>query len=413
MNLWLEFLGYWISEGHLSVPSSKRERYNVFVSQTNKKNREKIKKCLKKLPFNFFETKDRFIVSNQGLWIYLKQFGNSTTKFIPKEFKELNISHLKILFDALILGDGTIIKQKDSFVFRYSTISEKLKNDIIEIALKLGYRVHLDKRKRKGRFEYSILCGNYKPTTLANLRRKNISSYNYKGKVYCPELKKNHILIIERDGRISANMNSFDIGLQALSGMLERGHKVLFICYDNEAYMNTGVQRSSATPLHAGTTTSPYGSVVRGKLEQKKNMPFIVASHSTSKNKIYVATASIGYLEDFKNKIKKALASIQKNNAPAYIQVLCPCIPGWKMPSNLAIRLSKMATDVKMYPLFEIENGQINLKEFSSKEKVQDYLKLQGRFSHLQEKDIQEIQKSVDEQYEKLKKLASYKVKLF
>lgn len=226
--------------------------------------------------------------------------------------------------------------------------------------------------------------------------------------------KKNvNVVAIAGDG------GTFDIGLQALSGMLERGHRVLFICYDNEAYQNTGIQRSSATPLHASTTTSPYGSVIKGKLEQKKNMPFIVASHSNSSNKIYVATASIGYLEDFKVKVKKALEHIHKKGkegGPAYIQVLCPCIPGWKIPSNLAIKISKMATDTKIYPLFEIENGKLKLQEFNrieKNEKIQDYLKLQGRFSHLEEKDIVEIEKSIEEHYEKLKKLSSYKLKLF
>jgi pyruvate ferredoxin oxidoreductase beta subunit len=224
------------------------------------------------------------------------------------------------------------------------------------------------------------------------------------------KLDKTNVVAIAGDGA------AFDIGLQALSGMLERGHRILFICYDNEAYQNTGIQRSSATPLHASTTTSPYSPLIHGKLEQKKNMPFIVANHSNSSNKIYVATASIGYLEDFKVKVKKALKYIHKKGkegGPAYIQVLCPCIPGWKIPSNLAIEISKMATDTKMYPLFEIEQGRLYLKESPSKAKIQDYLKLQGRFSKLQEKDIVEIQKDVEEYYKKLEKLSNSRIKLF
>jgi pyruvate ferredoxin oxidoreductase beta subunit len=210
---------------------------------------------------------------------------------------------------------------------------------------------------------------------------------------------------------ISGDGGTFDIGLQALSGMLERGHRVLFICYDNEAYQNTGIQRSSATPLHSETTTSPYGSVVKGKLEPKKNIPFIIASHP----KVYVATASIGYLEDFKNKIKKALEHINKpgkEGGPAYIQVLCPCIPGWKIPSNITIQLAKHAVNSKIYPLFEIEQGKIKLQEFPQ-DKLEEYLKVQGRFSHLDTKDIAEIKQEIEEEYSRLKKLSDFGIKIF
>jgi len=408
MNLWLEFLGYWLSEGHLSIRSSKREKYNIFILQTNKKNINKIKLCLSRLPFNHWYSKDRFIISNQQLWAYLKQFGKAKEKFILKEFKGISVSQLKILFDALILGDGEVVRQKNSKVFRYSTISQKLKDDVIEIALKLGYRVHLDERKRKGRYECAILCSDYKPTNLANLRRKNISSYDYRGKVYCPELKKNHIIIIEKDGRISLNMNSFDIGLQALSGALERGHKILYICYDNEAYQNTGIQRSSATPLHAATTTTPYLHKKHGKLEWKKNMPFIIASHNEH---VYTATANIGYFADFDEKLKKAIQHLEKG--PAYLQVLTPCVPGWKYHENRTIKLAKLATDTKIYPLYEIEEGKIKLSPITGAKPVESYLKEQERFAHLSKEEINEIQARVDRDYEKLKRLSSLNEKIF
>lgn len=216
--------------------------------------------------------------------------------------------------------------------------------------------------------------------------------------------KKINVIAIAGDG------GTFDIGLQALSGMLERGHRVLYICYDNEAYMNTGIQRSSSTPLHAATTTTPYGLIASGKLEQKKNMPFIVASHN---HNVYVATASIGYLQDFKNKIKKALEHINKSNGgPAYIQVLCPCIPGWKIPSNMTIRLAKQAVNCRAYPLFEIEQGKIKLQEFPY-EKLENYLKAQGRFSHLTSQEIEDLKKFFEKQYEKLKKIADSGLEIF
>lgn len=207
---------------------------------------------------------------------------------------------------------------------------------------------------------------------------------------------------------IAGDGGTFDIGLQALSGMLERRHKVLFICYDNEAYMNTGVQRSGATPEHAATTTSPLGLKVHGKVENKKNMPFIVASHEN----VYVAIASIGYLDDFKSKIRKAIKYMQENDAPAYIQVLCPCIPGWKMASNITMELAKKAVTCKAYPLFEIEKGKLLLQKFEQSP-LKDYLSLQGRFSGLNEKDVLEIQKGINENYKKLEELSKLKTKIF
>ncbi|MCS7134509.1 MAG: thiamine pyrophosphate-dependent enzyme [Candidatus Pacearchaeota archaeon] len=205
--------------------------------------------------------------------------------------------------------------------------------------------------------------------------------------------RKINVIAIAGDG------GTFDIGLQALSGMLERGHRILYVCYDNEAYMNTGIQRSSATPLHAETTTSPYGKI-HGKIEPKKNMPLIVASHGKN---IYVATASVGYLEDFKRKVKKALRHIhKKNGGPAYLQVLCPCVLGWKIPTNITIQIARKAVNCRAYPLFEIENGKLTLQEFPE-EKIEDYLKLQGRFSNLAKKEIIKLKKFFESEYSKLR----------
>jgi pyruvate ferredoxin oxidoreductase beta subunit len=195
---------------------------------------------------------------------------------------------------------------------------------------------------------------------------------------------------------------TFDIGFQALSGMLERGHKVLYVCTDNGAYENTGVQRSSATPKFAWTTTSPVGKKVHGKTEWKKPMPMIVAAHGIP----YVATACLSDLNDLIAKVRKALSI----DGPSYIQILCPCIPGWKCKSEKTIEYSKLAVQTKISPLYEIENGLMKLKDVPNPLPVQDFLKGQGRFKHLNNNEIKEIQIHIDEKFDRLKKLESSKI---
>ncbi len=186
-----------------------------------------------------------------------------------------------------------------------------------------------------------------------------------------------------------------DIGLQALSGALERGHNFLYICFDNEAYMNTGIQRSSATPYGASTTTSPAGKISIGQVTRKKNMPAIAAAHDIP----YVATACPSYPFDLMSKVAKG-AAIQ---GPAYIHILSVCPTGWRCTSDLTIGMGRLATETGIFPLYEIENGEYKLNVSPPKLKpVQDYLKLQGRFRHLSEETITEIQHRVDKEYAKL-----------
>ncbi|MBI4301904.1 MAG: pyruvate ferredoxin oxidoreductase [Chloroflexi bacterium] len=167
-----------------------------------------------------------------------------------------------------------------------------------------------------------------------------------------------------------------DIGLQALSGMLERGHDILYICYDNEAYMNTGVQRSSLTPLAARTRTSPIGPSSWGKSAQKKDMPAIAAAHGIP----YVAVASVGYPPDLQRKVKKALSI----SGPKYLQVHIPCPLGWAHDSSLTIKVAQLAVQTALYPLYEMENGAItSVRQVSRRLPVTEYFKHQGRFSHL------------------------------
>ncbi len=190
-----------------------------------------------------------------------------------------------------------------------------------------------------------------------------------------------------------------DIGLQALSGALERGHNFLFICFDNEAYMNTGIQRSSATPYGASTTTSPAGKLSVGQFTWKKNMPAIVVAHNIP----YVATASPSYPFDLMDKVKKGLDT----PGPAYVHILSVCPVGWRCPSDLSVRIGRLAVETGIFPLYEVENGQYRLSfDFPKLRPVTDYLKLQGRFRHLSPDEINKIQTRVIEEYEKIKEKA-------
>lgn len=189
---------------------------------------------------------------------------------------------------------------------------------------------------------------------------------------------------------------TFDIGLQALSGAAERNENIIYICYDNEAYMNTGIQRSSATPRGAWTTTTP---VEHPKAEPKKNMVDIMAAHRIP----YNATLSIAYPDDFVRKIKKA----ENIQGTRFLHIFAPCPPGWKMAPELSIEIARLAVRTGLFPLYEVENGikyTINVEpEWIP---ISEYFKLQGRFSHLTEEDLKEIQRNVELEWEILKRKA-------
>jgi len=172
---------------------------------------------------------------------------------------------------------------------------------------------------------------------------------------------------------------TFDIGFGLISGMWERGEDILYICYDNEAYMNTGIQASGATPWAANTTTTPSGSGPTidaiGSHQRKKDMIAIALAHGLN----YVAQTTIGYPFDVTNKIKAAL----KTKGPSYVQILVPCVPGWKIAPDQAINLGKLASQTGLYPLLEYINGELVKKSKATVADVTDYLKSQGRFKHL------------------------------
>ena len=183
--------------------------------------------------------------------------------------------------------------------------------------------------------------------------------------------KKDKISVIAQAG----DGGSADIGLQALSGMWERRQDILSICYDNEAYENTGIQRSGLTPYDASTTTSPSGIQSFGNPKPKKPMPEIANAHGIT----YVATASVGYPHDLQRKVKKA----QGIKGPKYLQIHVPCPLGWGYSSDLTYEIAKLAVETGLYPLIEYENGVLSGARKISPRPVEEYLKLQRRFRHI------------------------------
>jgi pyruvate ferredoxin oxidoreductase beta subunit len=192
---------------------------------------------------------------------------------------------------------------------------------------------------------------------------------------------------------------TYDIGLQALSGAAERGHRFLYVCYNNEAYMNTGIQRSSATPLGAHTTTSPAGTVLPGKQQLRKDLTAIMAAHDLP----YVAQAVPSQWRDLMSKTRKAVEC----GGAAFMNVLAPCSRGWRHDTDETIELAQLAVDTCYWPLYEVEKGKWRLT-YQPKEKrpVEEWLKRQGRFRHLFRPEsrhmIDELQAEVDRHWARL-----------
>jgi pyruvate ferredoxin oxidoreductase beta subunit len=191
---------------------------------------------------------------------------------------------------------------------------------------------------------------------------------------------------------------TYDIGLQSLSGALERGHDFLYVCLDNEAYMNTGIQRSSSTPKGAWTTTTPVGEEVRGKTEYKKDLTAVVAAHGIP----YVAQASPSHWMDLMKKVQKAL----RVKGPTFLNVCTPCPRGWRSAPEKSIQLSRLAVETCYWPLYEIENGVWKLNLKPKKKPLEEYLKPQKRFSHLLKPEnkpiLDDLQRFVDDRWETL-----------
>lgn len=185
---------------------------------------------------------------------------------------------------------------------------------------------------------------------------------------------------------------TFDIGFQALSGAVERNEDFIYVCYDNEAYMNTGIQRSSSTPYGAWTTTTPGQD---WKKMRKKNIVEALVAHRIP----YAATASIAYPEDLTRKVSKA----RLIKGSRFLHIFASCPTGWRIPSEMSVKIARMAVQTNIFPLYEVENGSKYTINFMPKGYlVKEYFKLQGRFKHLRENDLDQIQAMVDEDWQLL-----------
>ncbi len=190
---------------------------------------------------------------------------------------------------------------------------------------------------------------------------------------------------------------TYDIGLQALSGAMERGHDMVYVCYDNGAYMNTGIQRSSATPKGAWATTAEVGAAQAGKRQVRKDLTAIIAAHGVP----YAAQASVSHWKDLTTKAEKAF----NTPGPAFLNVFAPCPRGWRIPSSMTVEIAKLAVQTGFWPVYEVEGGVWRQTvKVNNKKPIEEFLKPQGRFKHLfapgNEALLAEIQADVDRAYE-------------
>ncbi len=219
-------------------------------------------------------------------------------------------------------------------------------------------------------------------------------------------LKKHGDLPVQRDHinfiAFGGDGGTYDIGIQSLSGAMERGHNMVYVCYDNEAYMNTGIQRSSATPIGAHTMTAPAGSESPGKRQNRKDLTRIMVAHNIP----YVAQTTPFHWKDLAMKVEKALAC----DGPAFLNILMPCTVGWHFDTAIGMQLAKEAVENNFWPLFEVENGVYKInKKPKERAPLVDWMKQQGRFKHLflpgNEHMLEAAQQHVDKEWEKLLQL--------
>jgi pyruvate/2-oxoacid:ferredoxin oxidoreductase beta subunit len=193
-----------------------------------------------------------------------------------------------------------------------------------------------------------------------------------------------------------------DVGFQALSGAAERNERMIYVCYDNEGYMNTGIQQSSATPYGASTSTTPTGKASRGKPTGSKNMPLVMAMHEIP----YVATATLSHLEDYAKKLVKAREAAKEGFA--YIHVFCPCVPGWRIGTDASIQVCRDAVKTNYFPLWEMEDGLYRITQKVKEPKpIGELTSTIGKFKHLNAEELAILQAQVDQRFRVLQALCA------
>lgn len=410
MRKWLRFLGWYLSEGTLYKSKS---GYLVRIYQSNKQNRKVILSLIQSLGLLPFECSRSVDFQSKQVYEFLeKECGKgSKNKKIPKWVLELDKEYLREIYETLMAGDGSISTQKDrkNPHQRFITSSKFLMNSFVELVFKMGMNCSVRKRKDDGIYTVGI-DEIYLKHKLYSRRRiyeetgvKQVTQENYNGYVYCPQLDRNHTVIVKRNNKICLSGNSYDIGLQSLSGALERGHDFVYVCYDNEGYQNTGGQRSSATPYGAATTTSPDGKFHHGKEQFRKDLIKIAVAHNIP----YAAQAACHNKIDLYNKAKKAI----ETPGPAVLNVFSPCIPNWKLQMNEALEISELATETCFWPLYEVVEGKYKLNYRPNKKRpITDFLQNQGRFKHLFEPAnrgiVMALQAEVDRRWDEVVRLS-------
>lgn len=243
----------------------------------------------------------------------------------------------------------------------------------------------------------AIICGGYPNSALkipafhTTLESAAASASGVKRALVAQGRPDTTVICLAGDG------GTYDIGLQALSSAAERNEDILYICFDNEGYMNTGGQKSSSTPLHAATGSTPAGKITR-----KKNLVEILAAHRIP----YIATASPGYLNDMAAKVKKA----KTIRGTRVIIVLIPCLPGWGVADDAAVKTARLAVDSAVFPLFEVEDGlRYTLNHEHKSQPLEAYLREQKRYRHLRAGELEEMQADVDLEWQRLRRRANGK----
>lgn len=399
LKKWIRFLGWFIAEG---CAYKSKSGYLIRIYQTNKENRKEILKLLECIGFKPFECNRSVDFQSKQLYEYLRNECGSDcyNKKIPRWIMELDKEYLIEIFYSLIKGDGSVHKQKNRNVphMTFITSSKQLMNNFVELVLKLGKNCNVNFDGKVYRIQVNLSHLKHILYSKRNLydRRgtKQITTEEYEGFVYCPQLKRNHTLIIKRNGKICLNGNSYDIGLQSLSHACELKTNFIYICYNNESFANTGVQWSSATPYGAHTSTTPSGRESFGSFRKRKPLTKIIAAHNIP----YVATACVAYPVDYVNKLRKAAAM----KGPKFIDLLTPCTTGWGFDPSEAVAIGRLAVESCMWPLYEVNNGKFLLTYKPQKKPVKDYLFAQRRFKHLSQEQAQSIQQSVDNAWENL-----------